>query len=549
MRRASRRAFYGTPMTASSITYYQKELQKQIAENGEIHRWMLALGVSIGALMEVIDSSITNVALPHIQGNLGATASEAAWVVTAYSVANVITMPLAVWLGDVFGKKSYFVFSMVGFTVTSMMCGFAPDLLTLVLARVLQGLFGGGLLAKAQAFLFESFPPEKQGMIQGLFGVCVIVGPIIGPTLGGYLTDNLNWRWIFFINLPVGILATILCQLFIPTDRKRPEGEKLKLSIDWVGIASLSVMLGCLQYVLEKGQDEDWFSSRTIIAASIASVIGFFVFVIQELTVDKPAVDLFVLRHKSVAVGVLYSFLLGFVLYGLNYIIPNFSQSMLGYTALQAGMLQVPGSIVSAIMFPLVGKFTGKLDARLMVFCGTFMLSVASFLLANITLDAGWDQFLYPGLIRGAATVLMYLPLTLAAVGGIPTKDIGGASAFMSLTRQMGGSVGIALLTTLLVRRTDFHRVVLIEKITPFSSEANSLLHSLSGVWSTQGFSPADAQQHALRMLDGIVQAQATVISYEDLSWVLAFALLLTLPFVFALSSGKKAHMEDIEMH
>lgn len=535
--------------TATSISFYQEELARQIEENGEIYRYLLALGVSIGALLEVVDSSITNVALPHIQGNLGATTSEAAWVVTAYAVANVITMPLAVWLGEVFGKKRYFIFSMIGFTVTSMMCGLAPNLLTLIISRVLQGLFGGGLLAKAQAFLFESFPPEKQAMIQGLFGICVIVGPIIGPTLGGYLTDNLDWRWIFFINLPIGILATIICYMFIPKDRVKSPDEPKTFSVDWLGILSLSVFLGCLQYVLEKGQDEDWFSSRTIIASSIASAIGFCVFLIQELTAQKPAVDLYVLRHKSVAVGVMYSGLLGFVLYGLNYVIPNFSQSMLGYTALQAGVLQVPGSIVSAFMFPIVGQLTTKMDARLLVFIGTLMLSIASFMLGNITLDAGWDQFLYPGLIRGAATVLMYLPLTLAAVGGIPTKDIGGASAFMSLTRQMGGSIGIACLTTLLVRRTDFHRAVVTEKVTNYSAETLSRLQALSGVFSQQGWSRSDAQNHAVQMFGGIVNQQAMVISYEDLSWLLGVALLVTLPFVLLLSSGKKTNTKDIEMH
>jgi DHA2 family multidrug resistance protein len=535
-------------MTTTTLMYYKDELARQVTANGEIYRYLLALGVAIGALLEVVDSSITNVALPHIQGNLGATASEAAWVVTSYSVANVITMPLAVWLGDVFGKKNYFIFSMIGFTITSMMCGLAPNLLVLVFARVLQGLFGGGLLAKAQAFLFESFPPEQQGMIQGLFGVCVIVGPMIGPTLGGYLTDNLDWRWIFFINLPIGVLATILCQLFIPSDRKRLPGEKLEISVDWIGIISLSVMLGGLQYVLEKGQDEDWFASRAIVASSIASVIGFFVFVIQELTTEKPAVDLFVLRHKSVVVGVIYSFLLGFVLYGINYIIPNFSQSLLGYTALQAGILQVPGSIVSAFMFPIIGQFTGKLDARLLVFLGTLTLAVSSFMLSGITLDTGWDQFLSPGLLRGAATVLMYLPLTLAAVGGIPAKDIGGASAFMSLTRQMGGSVGIALLSTLLIRRTDFHRAVLIEHITPFSTQANERLQMLSSVWTNMGFVVTDAQERALRMLHGIVEQQAMILSYGDLSWVMGVGLLITLPFVLFLSAGS-ATTEPIEMH
>jgi MFS transporter, DHA2 family, multidrug resistance protein len=537
-------------MASDTTSYYQSELKRLVAENGEIHRWMLALGVSIGALMEVIDSSITNVALPHIQGNLGATTSEAAWVVTAYSVANVITMPLAGWFGDMFGKKNYFVFSMIGFTVASMACGFAPSLVTLVLSRVLQGLFGGGLLAKAQAFLFESFPPEKQGIIQGLFGICVIVGPIIGPTLGGYLTDNLNWRWIFFINLPVGIVATMLCMIFLPSDPKKSKESSQRMSIDWFGILTLSVMLGSFQYVLEKGQDEDWFSSSRIVAAAIASVVGFAFFVVQELTTEKPAVDLSVLRHKSVAVGLMYSSLLGFVLYGMNYVVPNFAQSMLGYTAFQAGLLQVPGSIVSGFMFPLVGMLVGKIDARLMVVTGTCLLSVASFSLANITLEAGWDQFYYPGMIRGMATVLMYLPLTLAAVGGIPPKDITAASAFLSLTRQLGGSIGIALLATLLVRRTDFHRAVLVEKITPFGGISTDRLHQFSSLYQSQGFSPSDAAQRGLQMIDGIVQRQALVISYEDLCWLLGTTLLLTIPFVFFLSSGKRAPAaEPIEMH
>ena len=317
-------------MTQSATTYYQAELKRLVQENGEIHRWLLALGVSIGALMEVIDSSITNVALPHIQGNLGATTSEAAWVVTAYSVANVITMPLAVWLGETFGKKNYFVFSMIGFTAASMACGLAPSLVILVLSRVLQGLFGGGLLAKAQAFLFESFPREQQGLIQAFFGICVIVGPIIGPTLGGYLTDNLNWRWIFFINLPVGIIATIVCLMFLPKDMPHPKGEKRKFSIDWFGILTLSIMLGSFQYMLEKGQDEDWFASPRIVAAAIASAVGFAFFIAQELTTEKPAVDLSVLRHRSVSIGLMYTLLLGFVLYGMNYIVTNFAQSMLG---------------------------------------------------------------------------------------------------------------------------------------------------------------------------------------------------------------------------
>ena len=332
-------------------TFFQEELQRQVNERGEIVRWMMLVGVAVAALMEVIDSSITNVALPHIQGNLGATTSEAAWVITAYSIANVITMPLAVMLGKLFGKKSYFVFSVIGFTLASIACGMAQSLLTLVLARVVQGLFGGGLLAKAQAFLFEGFPPSQQGTVQGIFGICVLVGPVLGPTLGGWLTDNYDWRWIFFINVPVGIISMLLCQAYLPKDApKNVHAEKEK--VDWLGVGALSVWLGSFQYVLEKGQDDDWFSSKTIVYCSIAAVIGFVVFLTHSLRTAKPAVDLRIVRYRSVTIGLFFQTVVGFVLFGLSYIVPNFAQSMLGYTALQAGMLQVPGSLVTGLMFP-----------------------------------------------------------------------------------------------------------------------------------------------------------------------------------------------------
>ena len=552
-------------------TYYQEALQKQVDEKGEIVRWLFLIGVAVAALMEVVDTSITNVALPHIQGNLGSTTSEAAWVVTSYAIANIITMPLAVMFGDLFGKKRYFIFSMIGFTLASIACGMATSLTGLVLARVAQGLFGGGLLAKAQGFLFEAFPPEKQGLVQAVFGICVIVGPVMGPTLGGWLTDNYNWRWIFFINIPIGIFATILCQMFIPKDKEkaiqnkdesndtenltqdaegtsqRADGSKRKVHIDWLGIAAMSVMLGCLQYVLEKGQDEDWFSSHIIIWNTVATVIGAIVFFWHELRTKHPAVNLRIVRFKSVAIGLLFQGVVGFVLFGVNYVIPSFAQIMLGYTALDAGKLQVPSSIVTGLMFPVVGALVGKLDARIMVGVGITCLSVSSWFLTPITLAWGWNDFLVSSLIRGFGLVLVFMPLTIAAVGDCPPEDIQTASSLLSLVRTLGGSVGIALITTILMRREDFHRAILVEKITPYSTEAMTRLSQYTNLFQSKGFSLADAKTHALAMLSAQVDKQALSMAFADIAFILCVFTALTVPFIFLLTSGKRA--AKVEMH
>lgn len=527
-------------------TYFQAELQRNVDENGEIVRWLFLIGVAIAALMEVIDTSITNVALPHIQGNLGATTSEAAWVVTSYSIANVITMPLAVMFGDMFGKKRYFIFSVIGFTFASIACGMASSLEMLVLSRVMQGLFGGGLLAKAQAFLFEGFPPEKQGLVQGVFGICVIVGPVVGPTLGGWLTDNYNWRWIFYINIPVGILATILCQLFVPKDQIKTEDAR-KVHIDWFGIATLSMMLGSLQYVLEKGQDEDWFGSKIIVWCSIAAAVNMVLFFTHELRTKFPAVNLRIVRFRSVAIGLLFQGVVGFVLFGINYVLPNFAQVMLGYTALQAGMLQIPSSIVTGFMFPIVGQLIGKYDARIMVVSGIALLGLSNWLLVPLNLDWGWNNFLASSLVRGFGLVLVFLPLTIAAVGDCPPEDIQTASSLLSLVRTLGGSIGIAILATTLTRREDFHRAVLVEKITPYGTEAMNRLSQMTALFQQKGFAFADAKVRALTAMSGQVDQQAATLAFADIAWLLSIFTLMTLPFCFLLTSGKRG--AKVEMH
>jgi MFS transporter, DHA2 family, multidrug resistance protein len=525
------------------LSSYQEALEKKVAQSGEIVRWMITVAVSLGALLEVIDTSIVNVALPHIQGNLGATLSEAGWVITGYAIANAIMIPLTAWLGTIYGRKSYFIFSMIGFTAASILCGFAPNLITLVVARILQGLFGGGLLAKAQAILFESFPREKQGLAQGIFGICVIVGPIIGPTLGGYLTDTLNWRWIFFINLPFGILATTLCSIFLPSDGESTASGK----VDWAGILYLIMAIGSFQYVLEKGQDDDWFSSKTILALSIMAVLGLILFLRQELTCANPAVNLRVLRHTSVAGGVAFSLIMGMALFGTAFAIPTFAQSVLNYTAMQSGMLQLPGSLASAVLMPFTGLIAARFDARLLVGMGTVISALVMFNLAGINTDTSANDFFWPLIWRGFAIVITYMPLTLATLGNCPVSEIASASAFFNLSRQLGGSIGIAAMTTLLTQRNDFHRTVLIEKVTAFNPQAIQHLQAYGALLKVQGASTYAASHGALQMLQLQIMQQASVLSFEDANWLVGVLLCSSLVFLFLLNSGRRTNKPILE--
>lgn len=498
-------------------------------------KWAIALTASLGAILEVIDTSIVNVALTDIQATLGVTISEVGWVVSGYAIANVVLIPLSAWLGDVFGKKTYFVFSMAGFTLASVLCGFAVNLPMLIAARILQGLFGGGLLAKAQTILFETFPPAEQGMAQAVFGVGVIAGPAIGPTLGGYLTDSLGWRWIFFINLPVGILAVVMAVLFLQPDVKKRQQRQ---SVDWWGIGLLIVAVGSLQTFLEEGQKNAWFESGWITLLAITSAVGLVSFVLHELRVKSPAVDLRVLRHSSLAAGSLYSGLLGMGLYGTLFAVPLFTQGVLGFTATQTGLLLAPGALASAIVMVVLGKISSKVDPRFLIGIGAVGLAGVLFSLANISPQTGTDNLFVPLIWRGAFTVLMFLPLSLATLGGLPKEDISAGSGFYNLTRQLGGSIGIAILTTVLARREVFHRAILSADITPYSPQAAQRLNSLTGFFQSQGADPATAHQQALASLNRLVNTQAAVLSYGDVFRLVAVLFLCSLPLLFFLGKG-----------
>ena len=499
-------------------------------------KWAIAFTASLGAILEVIDTSIVNVALTDMQASLGATVSEIGWVVTGYAIANVIMIPLTAWLGDYFGKKTYFIFSLVGFTVASVMCGLSFNLPMLIISRILQGLCGGGLLAKAQAILFETFPPHEQGLAQSVFGVGVIAGPAIGPTLGGYLTDGLGWRWIFFVNIPFGVLAVVMAWIFLLKDKDK--GTQQNQTVDWWGIALLAIAVGSLQTVLEEGEKEDWFNSGLIAILAVAGIIGLGLFIWHELSTKNPAVELRVLRHRSLAAGSLYSGILGMGLYGALFAVPIFAQSILHFTATQTGLLLAPGALASAIVMVLLGKLSSKIDPRILIAIGAVGTAFVMFQLSNITPQTGTDDLFWPLIWRGAFTVLMFLPLSLASLGPLPKQDVSAGSGFYNLTRQLGGSIGIAALTTLLDRREAFHRAMLLDHVSVYDFATNERLDSLTGALQGRGMDTETAHQQALALISQTVSAQAAVLSFADIFRVVGVVFLCSLPLLLFLGKG-----------
>jgi DHA2 family multidrug resistance protein len=509
-------------------------LAAKLADRG-ILKWVIAITAALGAVLEVIDTSIVNVAMPDIRSNLGATLTEAGWISTGYACANVVMIPLTAWLSDRFGRKRYLLFSLIGFITASMLCGLSSSLNMLIASRVLQGLCGGGLLAKAQSILFETFTRKEQPAAQAIFGVGVIAGPALGPVMGGYLTDTLGWRWIFFINLPVGIVAVLMTIVFLPRDLK----SALKNTrVDWLGIGLLAVGLACFQTFLEEGHQEDWFSSNFIVTMATGAVLGLIFFIWRELTIDYPAVDLRVLRHRALAAGSLYSLVLGMGLYGLMFAVPVFVQDYLHFTATQSGLLLMPGALASAVMMIAMSKITDRFDARLLIALGALLMVSAAMLLSEINPDTSTSTLFWPLILRGVGTVMMFLPLSLATLGDLPLEDRAAGSGFYSLARQMGSSIGIAAITTALAQREAIHRSVLVEKITTTSPETIQRLHTLTEAFIHHSGDPVAAHNQALGLLDRIINGQALLLSFADVFFYVAAAFVITLPLLLLLGKG-----------
>lgn len=501
-----------------------------------VNKWAVAVAVAMGALLEIIDTSIVNVAVTEMQASLGATLEQMSWVVSSYAIANVIILPLSAWLGHRFGKKRYFIFSLVGFTLASVLCGLSSTLWMLTVARVLQGLCGGGLLAKAQAILFETFPREEQAMAQGFFGAIVIAGPVLGPTLGGYIVTNIGWRWIFFINVLPGIAAVLMCIAALPADEAAPPKEP----VDWLSIALLAVGLGTFQTFLEEGHTDDWFDSPFICTMAAIAVVGIILFVLRVLRSKHPVVDLRVLRYRSLWAGSILSVVVGMALYGALFAVPIFASTVMRYTAQDVGLMLLPGALASAFTMPLAAMLMRRFDPRVLLFTGSIILVSAVMWLGRLTSHSSADDLFWPLLVRSFGTVLMFLPLSISTIGPVPKKDVAAATAIYNLTRQLGGSIGVALLTTLLGARQTFHRSVLIEHLSTTDPSVQQRLAALTGAFAQKGADLVTAKARALAILDGGVRIEASVMAFNDTFFVTAMLVLSTLPLIILLGGPTK---------
>lgn len=484
------------------------------------------------ALLEIVDTTIVNVAMNDMKGSLGVSLTDIAWVVTAYAIANVIVVPMTSWFSQQFGRRNYFAASIVIFTVASFLCGNASTMWEIILFRFIQGLGGGALLVTSQTIITESYPKAKRGLAQAIYGMGVIVGPTLGPPLGGYIVDNFSWPFIFYINIPIGIIATILTIMFVKSPKY---AEKSTLSqVDFIGIILLASAVGSLQYVLEHGQQDDWFSNQTILILSITSVFSFIMFIWRELVFDHPIVNLRVLKDSNLAIGTILSFVLGFGLYGSTFIIPIYTQSILGWTATDAGLLLIPSSLMTAFMMPIIATMLQKgFEPKYLVAGGFLVFFLYSFWSYHIlTPDTGSEHFFWPLIVRGVGLGLLFVPITTLSLSSLNGKSIGEGAAFTGMTRQLGGSFGIAIITTLISRWGVGHRSDLVTHLDSSDLAVQNRVVALQQSFIQKGFAPNEALNKAYQLLDLQVTKQATVLTYMDVFLFLGVLFLICIPFI-----------------
>jgi DHA2 family multidrug resistance protein len=509
-------------------------------------RIIITITAIICALLEIVDTTIVNVALKNMRGTLSATLTEVGWVVTAYAIGNVIIVPMTSWFSKQFGRSNYFAASIILFTVCSFLCGNATGIWELVIFRFLQGIGGGALLVTSQTIITESYPPEKRGMAQAIYGLGVIIGPTLGPPLGGFIVDHYSWPLIFYINIPIGVVATLLTLQFV---RSPKYGEKSAMSdIDWLGMGLLAVTVGSLQYVLEKGQDDDWFSSGTIVLLSITAFLGLYFFIWRELTFRHPIVELRVLKNGNLRVGTILSFIMGFGLYGSTFIIPLYTQSILGWTAQQAGMLMVPAALTTAVMMPIIGTLLQKgVPQQYLVAGGFILFSLFTFWgYVILTPDTNADDFFWMLIVRGIGMGMLFIPITTLSLSTLKGQEIGQGAAFTGMMRQLGGSFGIALITTFLSRQNIVHASNLVSKLDYTNPAVQQRLHGIQAAFISRGKGSDEALRAAYEAMSGMVSKQAAVLSYMDVFLYLGMLFLLCVPFVIMVKGNKKKKKVDI---
>lgn len=510
-------------------------------------RVIITITAILCALLEIVDTTIVNVALNDMRGNLGATLNEVGWVITAYAIANVIIVPMTSWLSQQFGRSNYFAVSIIIFTISSFLCGNATNIWELVAFRFLQGLGGGALLVTSQTIITESYPPEKRGMAQAIYGLGVIIGPTLGPPLGGYIVDHFSWPFIFYINIPIGVVATLLTLQYVRSPKYAE--KKSSKEIDWWGMAFLAAAVGALQYVLERGQEDDWFNNGTILILAVLSAFAFYFFIWRELVTKNPIVELRVLGNGNLRIGTILSFILGFGLYGSTFVIPLYTQASLGWTAQQSGMLMIPAALTTAFMMPIIGNLLQKgVPQQYLVAGGMLLFAVFSiwgyFIL---TPDTSKESFFWMLIVRGVGMGMLFIPITTLSLSTLKGQQIGQGAAFTGMMRQLGGSFGIALITTVISRRTILHRNDLVANLTDTNPAMQQKLTALQNTFIAKGMTPDMALSSAYKMIDYSVTKQANVLSYMDIFLYLGILFIICTPFILLVKGKKQQNMNLAE--
>ena len=512
-----------------------------------INPWIIAVSVMFSTFMEVLDTTVVNVSLPHIAGSLSASIDESTWALTSYLVANAVILPLTGWLANHFGRKRLLMLSVAGFTIASFFCGLAPNLASLVVFRVLQGATGGALQPLSQAVLLEAFPPEGRGKAMAFWGLGIVVAPILGPVLGGWLTDQYSWRWIFYVNLPIGIISLVMTKMFIFDP---PYIGKKSARIDFWGIGLLTVGIGALQVLLDKGQEDDWFASRFMVTLAVVSAFGLALFVLRELTTRDPVVNLRILKDRTFSTGVFLMTMVGFVLFGSLVLLPILLQTLLGYPPLQAGIALAPRGMGSFLAMPIIGIILARVGARKLLALGMTGGGLTLFWLGSLNLNIGYWDIFWPQFIQGIALGLLFVPLTTITMAPIAKEAMGNAASIFNLMRNIGGSIGIATATTILARQQQRELNLLGMHVNAYDPQTRALLDRIrrAGMMA-RGTDAATASSRAYAVVFGMVQRQATMLSFSHVFQFMAIVFFLMLPLLLLMKSPPKQGGPAVPMH
>jgi len=509
-----------------------------------MNKWLITLTVMLPTLIEIIDTSVVNVSLDHIRGSLSAGIEESTWTITSYLVSNAIVIPMTGWISRRIGRKRYLLLSISIFTLSSFLCGSAWSLESLVFFRIIQGIGGGALQPLSQSILLETFPPHQHGTAMAAFGIGIMFGPIVGPLLGGWITDNWSWRWIFYINIPIGIISILMTIFFI---KDPPYMKGMKLKIDYAGIILLAIGLGALQIVLDKGQSENWFDSRFITTLTIISCISLLLFIIVELLTETPVVNLKVFKNLSFSTGNVVMFFAFFNLFGSIVLLPIYLQTLMGYTATKAGIVLGPGGLATLIALPIAGRLVHRISPRIVLGAGILICSYATYLMSNFNLQADFWSIIWPRIVLGIGMPFIFISLTLLTMAGIKKEDMGNATGIYNLLRNLGGSFGVAFVTTMLQRRAQFHQFRLVENLTIFDHNFQYAEEQFSFLFDLKGFGPL-SEKAGLGLIYRELLRQASMLGFNDAFHLLSILMLCVFVLIFLLKRPATNNGSQVEV-